>query len=75
MLMMTTTTVVVVDMMDACECEDGKTEVETMTEEKVETNVKSDAENIVEREFASLRGQLEEAEASKSRNRIRVCML
>ena len=37
-----------------------------MTEEKnVETNVKSDAENIVEREFASLRVKLEEAEASK----------
>ena len=51
---------------DACACEDGKTEVETMTEEKVETNVKSDAENIVEREFASLRTQLEEAEASKA---------
>ena len=51
---------------DACECEDGKTEVETMTEEKVETNVKSDAENIVEREFASLRTQLEAAEASKA---------
>ena len=49
----------------ACGCEDGKTEVETMTEEKVETNVKSDAENIVEREFASLRSQLEAAEASK----------
>ena len=49
----------------ACKCEDGKTEV-TMTEEKnVETNVKSDAENIVEREFASLRVKLEEAEASK----------
>jgi len=45
----------------ACEC-DGKTEVETMT---VETNVKSDAENIVEREFASLRSQLEELQASK----------
>ena len=50
----------------ACGCEDGKTEVETMTEEKVETNVKSEAENIVEREFASLRTQLEEAEASKA---------
>ena len=50
----------------ACECQDGKTEVETMTEEKVETNVKSDAENIVEREFASLRTQLEQAEASKA---------
>ena len=48
----------------ACECEDGKTEV-TMTEEVKETNVKSDAENIVEREFASLRVKLEEAEASK----------
>ena len=40
----------------ACKCEDGKTEV-TMTEEVKETNVKSDAENIVEREFASLRVQ------------------
>ena len=48
---------------EACKCEDGNTEVETMTEE---TNVKSDAENIVEREFASLRTQLEEAEASKA---------
>jgi hypothetical protein len=49
----------------ACQCEDGNTEV-TMTEDKnVETNVKSDAENIVEREFASLRVKLEEAEASK----------
>ncbi len=49
----------------ACQCEDGNTEV-TMTEDKnVETNVKSDAENIVEREFASLRTKLEEAEASK----------
>ena len=37
-----------------------------MTEEKVETNVKSDAENIVEREFASLRAQLEELNASKT---------
>ena len=46
----------------ACKCEDGETEVETMT---VETNVKSDAENIVEREFASLRSQLEELQASK----------
>jgi len=50
----------------SCECEDGKTEVKTMTEEKVETNVKSDAENIVEREFASLRAQLEELNASKT---------
>ena len=48
----------------ACECED-KTEVKTMSEDKVETNVKSDAENIVEREFASLRTQLEEMSASK----------
>ena len=48
----------------ACECED-KTKVKTMSEDKVETNVKSDAENIVEREFASLRAQLNEAEASK----------
>ena len=47
---------------EACKCEDGNTEVETMTEE---TNVKSDAENIVEREFASLRSQLEEVQASK----------
>ena len=45
-----------------CKCENGNTEVETMTEE---TNVKSDAENIVEREFASLRSQLEEVQASK----------
>tara|TARA_R110000824_G_scaffold153490_3_gene325141 strand:- start:5455 stop:6708 length:1254 start_codon:yes stop_codon:yes gene_type:complete len=48
----------------ACECED-KTKVKTMSEDKVETNVKSDAENIVEREFASLRTQLEEMSASK----------
>ena len=49
-----------------CENEDGKTEVQNMTEEVIEnTNVKSDAENIVEREFASLRTMLEEAEASK----------
>ena len=47
-----------------CECEDGKTEVEIMSEDKVETNVKSDAEEIVEREFASLKSQLEEANAS-----------
>ena len=50
----------------ACGCEDGKTEVQTMTEEVKETNVKSDAENIVEREFASLRSQLEELNASKA---------
>jgi len=47
----------------ACECSDGKQEVINMTEE---TPVKSEAENIVEREFASLRTQLEEAEASKT---------
>ena len=50
---------------DACKCEDGKTEV-IMSEETKETTVKSEAENIVEREFASLRTQLEEAEASKA---------
>jgi hypothetical protein len=48
---------------DSCDNEDEKTEVETMTEK---TNVKSDAENIVEREFASLRTQLEEMTTSKS---------
>jgi hypothetical protein len=47
-----------------CECEDEKTEV-NMSEETKETTVKSDAENIVEREFASLRSQLEEMSASK----------
>jgi len=48
----------------ACECkQDGTTEVETMAEEE---NKKSDAENIVEREFASLRTQLEEMQASKT---------
>jgi hypothetical protein len=47
----------------ACECSDGKQEVVNMTEE---TPVKSDAENLVEREFASLRSQLEEMEASKA---------
>jgi hypothetical protein len=36
-----------------------------MSEDIKETPVKSDAESIVEREFASLRTQLEEAEASK----------
>ena len=46
----------------SCECEDGNKEVDTMTEE---TPKNSDAEKIVEREFASLRQQLEEAEASK----------
>ena len=53
------------DKEDSCGCEDGKTEVNTMSEEAKETTVKSEAENIVEREFASLRTQLEEAEASK----------
>ena len=48
---------------DKCESEDGKQEVINMTEE---TPVKSDAENLVEREFASLRSQLEEMEASKA---------
>jgi hypothetical protein len=52
-----------------CDNEDIKTEVETMTEE---TNVKSDAENIVEREFASLRTQLEEMTSFKNGNRIPV---
>ena len=51
---------------EACACEDGKTEVEVMSEETKETTVKSEAENIVEREFASLRSQLEEVEASKA---------
>ena len=48
-----------------CKCEDGKTEVLNMSEDKKETTVKSEAENIVEREFASLRAQLNEVEASK----------
>ena len=49
---------------DACECENEDTtkEVDNMTEEVKE--VKSDAEHIVEREFASLRTQLEEAQAA-----------
>ena len=49
----------------ACGCSDGKKEVLNMTEE---TPVKenSEAENIVEREFASLRTQLEEMTASKT---------
>jgi hypothetical protein len=47
-----------------CECKSEQTEV-NMSEETKETTVKSDAESIVEREFASLRTQLEEAEASK----------
>ena len=47
----------------ACGCSDGKQEVINMTEE---TPVKSEAENIVEREFASLRSQLEEVEASNA---------
>ena len=49
---------------DACKCEDGTTEV-NMSEETKDTTVKSEAENIVEREFASLRTQLEEMSASK----------
>ena len=48
---------------DSCGCESEHTE-ENMSEETKET-VKSDAESIVEREFASLRTQLEEATASK----------
>jgi hypothetical protein len=47
-----------------CGCKSENTEV-NMSEETKETTVKSDAENIVEREFASLRTQLEAAEASK----------
>ena len=47
-----------------CGCKSEKTEV-TMSEDNKETTVKSDAENIVEREFASLRSQLEEMSASK----------
>ena len=47
-----------------CGCESEQTEV-NMSEETKETTVKSEAENIVEREFASLRSQLEAAEASK----------
>ena len=46
---------------NTCESTDGITEVKSMTEE---TNVKSDAEEIVEREFASLKTQLEEAQAT-----------
>jgi hypothetical protein len=48
---------------NSCECDDGKTEESNMTEE---TPVKSEAENIVEREFASLRSQLEEMEANNA---------
>ena len=47
------------------ECGCDNTEEQTMSEDKVETPVKSDAESIVEREFASLRTQLEEMSASK----------
>ena len=47
-----------------CGCKSENTEV-NMSEETKETTVKSDAENIVEREFASLRSQLEEMSASK----------
>ena len=50
---------------DACGCEaDGKTNEVNMAEEVKE--IKSDAENIVEREFASLRTQLEEATAANA---------
>ena len=48
----------------ACECTDGKQEVINMTENVEKTPVKSEAENIVEREFASLRSQLDEVSAS-----------
>ena len=48
---------------NSCGCDDGKTEESNMTEE---TPVKSEAENIVEREFASLRSQLEEMEANNA---------
>ena len=47
---------------ECCEADGTTTEVDNMTEEVKE--VKSDAENIVEREFASLRTQLEEAQAA-----------
>ena len=47
----------------ACGCSDGKQEVINMTEE---TPVKSEAENLVEREFASLRTQLEEMTATNA---------
>ena len=50
---------------DSCGCESEQTEVKTMSEDIKETPVKSDAESIVEREFASLRTQLEEMSASK----------
>jgi hypothetical protein len=49
----------------ACECSDGKQEdIKMTTETPVKEN--SEAENIVEREFASLRTQLEEMTASKA---------
>ena len=47
----------------ACGCKDGPPEEETMKEED---SKKSDAENVVEREFASLRGKLEEAQAANA---------
>ena len=50
------------DGKECCEADGTTTEVDNMTEEVKE--VKSDAENIVEREFASLRTQLEEAQAA-----------
>ena len=57
------------DCCDSCKddnecCEATTTKVNNMTEEVKE--VKSDAENIVEREFASLRTQLEEATAANA---------
>ena len=49
----------------ACECSDGKQE-ENMTTETPNVKENSEAENIVEREFASLRTQLEEMTSSKA---------
>jgi hypothetical protein len=49
----------------ACECSDGKQE-ENMTTETPNVKENSEAENIVEREFASLRTQLEEMTVSKA---------
>ena len=52
---------------EVCECKQNGTtkEVETMADEVKKTDVKTDAENIVEREFASLRSQLETLQTSK----------
>ena len=49
---------------ECCEADGTTIEVDNMADEVKE--VKSEAENIVEREFASLRTQLEEAEAAKA---------